>query len=369
MKRYFEIKYKMSYKSHHCSPGRVFDHLYDPLYVTSGFKDVWRQNRNALKTSAPMHIYPVYRTMFTDLPGRPRNFYIMQQNPLPHFVPWCASATSVNTAPNLEKAVTAVSGVDRVKFFNIPLTNTKTINVQLDMNRKECKCTSPHSVLQSAQLPYKTIGCQTVYREQSAQTKPWMPNAIIGEKRPDTPEIVYVADLLHDDVEGTIPGIYEAEIIERARKRRAWEKSLPPISSFKHWDKRRVVLEAFEWEEWIAREQEIEYCQKLRMAIVENMMEKRTNKMKINSIARLQSSADRISAEMEQKIKRLRTKHQRQLRKLDMEHKKISKKYKAVDVATEHMDRTSNLYGPQKRFGVHPKNRHFMAYKTQFEAR
>lgn len=362
----------MSYKSHKSNAARVFDHLYDPLYTTSGYKDVWRENRNALTTSAPIHIYPVYRTMFTDLPRRPRNFYMLQQNPLPHFTPFRGSATTTtnSTAPT-GKPVLEISGVDRVKFFNIPLTNTKTISLQLDIkqtgqwNQKDCKCISPNS----GQMPYKTIGCQTIYREQSAQTKPWMPNAIIGEKRPDTPEIVYVADLLQDDVAGTIPGIYEAEVIERARKRRAWEKSLPAIASIEHWDKRRVVLEAFEWEEWVAREQEIEYCQKLRLGVVEKMMEARTNKMQNDSITRFATTAKRISAEMEQKIKALRTKHQRYLRKLDLEHKKISKKYQSVDVATEHIDRTSNLYGPQKRFGVHPKNRHFMAYKTQFEAR
>lgn len=57
------------------------------------------------------------------------------------------------------------------------------------------------------------------------------------------------------------------------------------------------------------------------------------------------------------------------MRQLDAEHDKITKKYKPVSVAVEHIDQSSNLYGPQARFGVHPKHKHFMAFKTHFEAR
>ena len=52
-----------------------------------------------------------------------------------------------------------------------------------------------------------------------------------------------------------------------------------------------------------------------------------------------------------------------------MDHKKISKKYQPTNIASDHIDPASNLYGPQRRFGVHPKHRHFMAYKTDFQAR
>lgn len=75
----------MSYKSHITAPTRIFDHLYDPLYITSSGKDIWRANVNALTQSAPIHIIPVYKTMFTDLPQRSRNVHIMQRNPLPCF--------------------------------------------------------------------------------------------------------------------------------------------------------------------------------------------------------------------------------------------------------------------------------------------
>lgn len=288
----------MSYKSHRSAPGRVFDHLYDPLYTTSGYKDIWRQNNVALTTSAPINIYPVYKTMFTDLPRRQRNYFVMLRNPLPHFPP-------IAKTHDVPKRNAIVNGVDRAKFFNNPKTDTKTISLKLDLDAvpKECRCISTQRTVVSQ---CKAVGCQTMYRETSAQTKPWMPNAIIVTKRPDTPEIVHVADLLHDDVDGTEPGLGCVEIVERARKRRQWEKSLPPILTYEDWHRRHVILEAFEWEEWVAREHELEFCQKFRLGLVQKMMTDRDENNQQNAVSRLESTAQSLRQTMENKLKSLR---------------------------------------------------------------
>lgn len=46
-------------------------------------------------------------------------------------------------------------------------------------------------------------------------------------------------------------------MIERARIKRAWEKSLPPLDDLKQMDKRRKMMEEQERKEWAFREQEI----------------------------------------------------------------------------------------------------------------
>lgn len=130
-----------------------------------------------------------------------------------------------------------------------------------------------------------------------------MPNAIIGEKRPGTPEIVYVADLIHGD---GIPGVNEAEIVEKARKRREWEKLLPPIASTEEWDKRRLIQEAFEWEEWIAREDEIEACQRLRMKIVQNLVDDRKRINRSKSEHMIENATKRMEMEAEKKMQMMR---------------------------------------------------------------
>jgi len=72
------------------------------------------------------------------------------------------------------------------------------------------------------------------------------------------------------------------------------------------WDKRRTVLEAFEWEQWISREEEIEDCQQLRLDLVKRLMKKRHNKIKISSEAKMQNTKTRIEQENMKKIKKIR---------------------------------------------------------------
>lgn len=86
LKTYFSrvsLKRKMTYKGHQKSSNRAFDHLYDPLFQTADIKDIHRENMCALARTARVSIYPVYENMFTDLPQRQRNYYALQQNPLP----------------------------------------------------------------------------------------------------------------------------------------------------------------------------------------------------------------------------------------------------------------------------------------------
>lgn len=75
----------MFYKSHKKAPTRAFDHLYDPLYIIADRKDVYRNNNRALLQTAPVNIFTVFDTMFTDLPQKTRIFNLLQQNPLPRY--------------------------------------------------------------------------------------------------------------------------------------------------------------------------------------------------------------------------------------------------------------------------------------------
>jgi len=47
-------------------------------------------------------------------------------------------------------------------------------------------------------------------------------------------------------------------MIERAREKRAWEASLPPLSDVTQHEKRRGLMEAQQRKEWAQREHEIE---------------------------------------------------------------------------------------------------------------
>ena len=57
---------------------------------------------------------------------------------------------------------------------------------------------------------------------------------------------------------GLPAGLAEVEMIERARAKRAWEATLPPLNDPTQWEKRRRMMEEQERKEWAFRETEIE---------------------------------------------------------------------------------------------------------------
>lgn len=138
----------MSYRSHTAAPSRVFDHLYDPLFTTSDPKNVYKENCIALTRSAPIHVYPVYDSIFSELNYEQRNCYAYQRNVLPYF-------SHANPSPGKKLSVT---GADRSKFFSNPMGNVRTINVGLMADE------SMESVEETQVMKYRSIDVQTTFR-------------------------------------------------------------------------------------------------------------------------------------------------------------------------------------------------------------
>lgn len=113
----------------------------------------------------------------------------------------------------------------------------------------------------------------------------------------EMPEVVYITDMI-DSV--TYPGLHEVEIVERARKRRKWEMALPPIKAPEEIPSRVAAVEAFEWEEWIAREKDINECQQARLKIVADLIAKREKKHLDATNQKLESCRRRTLAERKQ---------------------------------------------------------------------
>lgn len=111
------------------------------------------------------------------------------------------------------------------------------------------------------------------------------------------PEVVYIADMI-DSI--SYPGLREIEIIERARKRRSWEMALPPIKEPEEIPSRVAAVEAFEWEEWIAREKDINECQQARLKLVADLIAKREKKHNENTNLKLENTRKRILNERKQ---------------------------------------------------------------------
>lgn len=58
--------------------------------------------------------------------------------------------------------------------------------------------------------------------------------------------------------QGLPAGLKDIEYIDRVRRRRAIEASLPPLTDAKSMNERQQILEELEWTEWREREDEIE---------------------------------------------------------------------------------------------------------------
>lgn len=114
----------------------------------------------------------------------------------------------------------------------------------------------------------------------------------------EVPEVVFVSDLLESI---SYPGLREVEIIERARKRRNWELALPPIKIAEEIPTRVAAIEAFEFEEWMAREKDINECQQARLKLVADLIAKREKKHQLGTNVKLENSRKRIIDERKQK--------------------------------------------------------------------
>lgn len=335
----------MTYRSHSTAPNRYFDHLYDPLYTASSCRDVWRENYMALRRSAPVQIFPVYKNMFTELTYESRNQYSLLQNPVP-FEP-----SGIEVKTELLNIAGNVVGHDRPKYFANPITNEKTLSVQLADPKPSTSNIEPRT---------RTTACQTLYRESSAQTLPWLPEAILRQQENKTPELLQMAGMIDGN---EYPGEKEIEIIERARCRREWEERLPPITSPDELTKRKPVMEAFEWDQLMQQETEIDRCQRLRYEMVERMMYDRETNNQNSSQAKLENSLRRLRTMHEKKLEKMRLEHARNMRKLERRHKSTVKSVAAVKKEMELVDYIETITVP-----LPPKRRLSPAGATKFES-
>lgn len=100
----------------------------------------------------------------------------------------------------------------------------------------------------------RSVHVQTDYRDSEAQTEPYSPDYVV---RPGSqPELLTLATLSYG--QGLPAGLAEVEMIERARAKRVWEATLPPLSDLSQLERRQMMMEEQERKEWAFREGEIE---------------------------------------------------------------------------------------------------------------
>lgn len=214
------------------------------------------------------------------------------------------------------------------------------------------------------QRPFKDQTTQTLYRESSAQTVAYLPE-IIDKEQDENLELFNLAGLLPGDKP---PGLYEVEILERARKRWAFNKALRTNFMKQLHEAResaieskyRPILEAFEWEQWIEREEHIQECQMMRLEIVIRMFDKREKDMHTASKTRIEEACQRIEKRRQRGLTKNEIQYQRAMRRLQIEHSGTSRRWKKQSPMQALGSPCSEFYGPLMRHGVDPARRNFV---------
>lgn len=173
------------------------------------------------------------------------------------------------------------------------------------------------------------------------------------------------------------PGLYEVEVLERARRRWAFAKALKEnfrkqLQAAKEQAKLQGhdhILEAFEWEHWIEREEYIQECQMLRLELLIRMFDKREKDMHVASKSRIQKSCEDIEARRKAALKKNEIEYNRALRRLEIKHNKQPRVWRKKEITQELGDPSSEFYAPKMRYGVNPSRRHFTASRKAFNMR
>lgn len=173
------------------------------------------------------------------------------------------------------------------------------------------------------------------------------------------------------------PGLYEVEILERARKRWAFARALKENFQKQIREAREQaklpqnqhILEAFAWEHWIEREEYIQECQMLRFEILIEMFNKREQEMRNSSQKRIQQSCQQIQEKLRAALQKNEIKYIRGMRRLESQHSKQPRTWRKEHIIHGLGHPSSEFYAPIMRYGVNPNRRHYVASRKGFDMR
>uniref|UniRef100_A0A7N6A4H1 Cilia- and flagella-associated protein 91 n=1 Tax=Anabas testudineus TaxID=64144 RepID=A0A7N6A4H1_ANATE len=214
-----------------------------------------------------------------------------------------------------------VTGADRWKYFKRPLIPFAQ-QVPSDV---------PHINLQLTH----TVGVQTDYRESETQTDPYSPEYLI-QPGASPSELLQLAALSWGH--GLPAGLAEVEMIARARAKRVWEASLPPLDDLKQLDKRRRMMEEMEAEEWAFREGQIQKLQEARLAVLKDLLHQRDEAQKEVTNERLNQIYSKHQKEKDTKLHKIHKDYIRSLRKLEAKRRNVERKPERSGVLKEFTD-------------------------------
>ncbi|XP_015413985.1 PREDICTED: protein MAATS1 [Myotis davidii] len=365
----------------HVSCSRTYDYLYDPLFTVSSEQDHAQANVQAFLSRSRLRKVPRFRTMFSNLIHYPRHsLYWSKADPVPPFISreWRGHEQKrretlqqlgiYDTSFQMPKEVYEdpdVTGKNRYKYFErpfLPFFQQMPPTVALASTKKETYTFPPGSSKRPPTPSKYTVGIQTDYRDSEVQTDPYSPEYIICQD--SIPELLTLATLTWG--RGLPAGQAEVEMIERAREKRAWEATLPPLTDISHFEKRRKMMNEMERKEWAFREQEIQKLQEIRLEILKELLRKRLKKSNEMTVKHLNAQWSNLQEAKEAKLAKIRRTHVSAIRKLMGKRKNVEEKFERRNIIKDYSDYASQVYGPLSRLGRFPDNDEDIAVKNHY---
>lgn len=206
-----------------------------------------------------------------------------------------------------------------------------------------------------------TVAVQTDYRESETQTDPYSPDYVI-EPGTTPSELLQLAALTWGH--GLPAGLAEVEMIQRARAKRAWEASLPPLNDLSQLDKRRRMMEEMEAKEWAFREGEIQKLQDTRLTVLKDLLRQRDEAQREVTNDRLNQTYSNHEKGRETKLHKIHNDYNRSLRKLEAKWRNEKGKLEQHDWAKTYTH--SQKYTPRSHKSAFFKSACFNELKTYY---
>ncbi|XP_046515075.1 cilia- and flagella-associated protein 91 isoform X4 [Equus quagga] len=355
----------------HVSSSRMYDFLYDPLFILSSEKDHKQADVQATMIRSKLRKVPRFRAMFSNLIHYPRySVYWSKADPVPAFVrrEWkgqeekhreaLQQLATTDTSFQMPKEVyedPEVTGRNRYKYFErpfLPFLEQMPLNVVFETTKIEAYTFPPASPDYPPSPSKCTVGTQTAYRDAEVQTDPYSPEYVVCQD--SIPELLTLATLTWG--RGLPAGQAEVEMIERAREKRAWEATLPPLSDTAQFEKRRRMMNVMERKEWAFREQEIEKLQEIRLEVLKQLLKKRDENQNEVNTKHLNAQWSKLQEAKEAKLAQIQRAHVSAIRKLMGKGKNIEGKLERRNIIKDYSDYASQVYGPLSRLGRFPDN-------------
>ncbi|GIL83565.1 hypothetical protein Vretifemale_12354, partial [Volvox reticuliferus] len=357
-------------------PTRPYDALYDNTFTVAGPRDHYRQQ--TLGGGFNIERAPIYNNFFSELPHYPPSTLRLKNGDrLPAFIDRNFHQPSHDPADLQQRSdAMAVNGNQRPKYFRRPLLAAAEIHVKQAPlpplpQYQDLNATAPAAMAGGGgpEPRSKTIGTQSDYRENEAQTAPWEPGYVLPEQptvkqqalskrfHSDGPEVLHLRDMAFAD--GLPAGLQEVTRIDKMRAKRAFEATLPPIDDAARLPLRQKMIEEWEAREWEEREQEILDIQERRLALLDNALQVREEEL---DEAHRQRVEERKKATLAARAGRFadvqatRIKTMRQLienRKYVEKHRKLHK----PTIVERYANFGSGTYAPLQREGRFPESK------------